>query len=155
MTYVLTILSSESRQKNFARASPRAVWMKIKQSIRRSKISQAGSGRMSESIRTKWAGIGRLARPITRTAWKAKLSTDVSQAKLVARDGQKLTELTLHKNWDCWDETQATTRQSSIGREISIRVTKFTATRLRRLARDSKNCSQTRISNKIRDSPRR
>jgi hypothetical protein len=53
MTYVLTILNSGSRQKNFARASPRAVWMKIKQAMRRSKISQAGSGRMNESIRTK------------------------------------------------------------------------------------------------------
>ena len=98
MTYVLTILSSGSRQKKFARASPRAVWMKIKQTIRRSEISQIKSGRMNESIRTEWAGIGRLARPTTRTAWKTKLSTDVSQAKLEARDGQKLTELTLHKN---------------------------------------------------------
>ena len=98
MTYVLTILNSGSRQNFFARASPRAVWMKIKQAIRRSRISQVGSGRMSESIRTKGAGIGRLARPTTRTAWKTKLSTDVSQAKLETIDGQKLTELTLHKN---------------------------------------------------------
>ena len=53
---------------------------------------------MNESIRTKRAEIGRLARPTTRTAWKTKLSTDVDQAKLEAKYGQKLTELTLHKN---------------------------------------------------------
>jgi hypothetical protein len=53
MTYVLTILNSGIRQKIFARASPRAVWMKIKQAVRRSRISQAGYGRMSKSIRTK------------------------------------------------------------------------------------------------------
>ena len=34
----------------------------------------------------------------TRTAWKTELSTDVSQAKVEARYGQRLTELTLHKN---------------------------------------------------------
>ena len=130
MTYVLTISSSGSRQKKFARASPRAVWMKIKQSIRRSTISQAGSGRMNESIRTKWAGIGRLARPTTRTAWKTKLSTDVSQAKLEAKYGQKLTRLTLHNGmgllrWNSSNHKSQVSGDKSQSEWLSLRQPDF------------------------------
>jgi hypothetical protein len=71
--------------------------MKIKQALGEAKISQIKSGRMNESIRTEGAGFGRLAQPNTRTAWKTKLSTDVSPAKLKARNGQELPKLTLRE----------------------------------------------------------
>ena len=47
---------------------------------------------MNQSVQNE-PGLGDL---LTRTAWKTKLSTDVNQAELEARYGQRFTELIMH-----------------------------------------------------------